>query len=121
MTKKKLLLVDDDVLMQRLYTDVLSPLYHVETASDGKVAHDLILSNQYDLILMDMLLPQMNGIDVITTALSTLPKKRKINVVFLTNLEGAELKEVKKLGFPYIIKSQHTPDEFVVQIKKYIK
>lgn len=120
MSKKKILLAEDDDLMRNLYHDILASEYEVEIAEDGEVALSKIESTQYDLILLDMLMPKMNGNEVITKALSGTLKKHKPNVVFLTNLEGGELKDITKLGYPHIIKSEHTPEQFIIKIKSYL-
>lgn len=121
MIKKKILLADDDELMRNLYKDILHSEFEVVTAQDGEDALLKIKSSSYDLIIMDMLMPKKNGLEVITSAFGHHVHKQAMHVVFLTNLDGAELKELKKLGYPYIIKSEYTPEQFMLKVKSLIK
>jgi DNA-binding response OmpR family regulator len=63
--KYKLLAVDDEeVLLKGLKFSLIQEGYEVDSASDGKEAYEKILENDYDLILLDIMLPKMNGLEV---------------------------------------------------------
>ena len=63
--KYKLLAVDDEeVLLKGLKFSLIQEGYEVDSASDGKEAYEMILENDYDLILLDIMLPKMNGLEV---------------------------------------------------------
>ncbi len=63
----RILLVEDNDLNQKFATVVLKKLGHqVDLAENGKVAVELFLENEYDLILMDIQMPLMNGIEATT-------------------------------------------------------
>ncbi len=118
MAKKKILLVEDDELMRQLYKDILSEDFTVQTASNGNDALVLLNNHSYDLILMDMLLPDMKGLEVIKKVAQNVLKKSKI--VFLTNMDKSSLKDVTRLGYSFIIKSEYTPDTFGEKIKSLL-
>lgn len=63
--KKRILIVDDDdEIRELLEFDVSHSGYFVDTASDGKEGLQKALNNSYDLILLDVMMPKMNGFDV---------------------------------------------------------
>lgn len=66
MTEKKRILIvdDDDEIRELLEFDVSQSGYFVDTASDGKEGLQKALNNTYDLILLDVMMPKMNGFDV---------------------------------------------------------
>lgn len=66
MTEKKRILIvdDDDEIRDLLEFDVSQSGYFVDTASDGKEGLQKALNNSYDLILLDVMMPKMNGFDV---------------------------------------------------------
>ena len=64
-TKKKILIVDDDdEIRELLEFDVAQSGYYVDTAKDGLEGLNKALNNSYDLILLDVMMPKMNGFDV---------------------------------------------------------
>ena len=63
--KKRILIVDDDAEIRELLEfDISSSGYFVDTASDGMEGLNKALNNTYDLILLDVMMPKMNGFDV---------------------------------------------------------
>ena len=64
-TNKRLLVADDDEQIRELLTfDIAQSGYIVESAVDGEAALKKALDNNYDLILLDVMMPKMNGYDV---------------------------------------------------------
>jgi CheY-like chemotaxis protein len=116
MKKKKLLLVEDDELMRTLYLDILTEKFEVDIAVDGEDAYHKIQVNYVDIILMDMLLPKMNGLEVVERVKKENPKALKGEIIFLTNMDKASLGEVEKKGYSYVIKSELSPDKFLQKI-----
>lgn len=118
MDKARILLVEDDALIQKLYSDILNKeQFQVETASDGKTAYEKIKSGGWDLILLDVFLPQMNGIEIIKKLTDETGTKLSLKLVFLTNLEsGPEIDEINKLGYDYILKTNLNPQSFLNKI-----
>lgn len=63
--KKRILIVDDDTEIRDLLEfDISSSGYFVDTACDGMEGLNKALNNKYDLILLDVMMPKMNGFDV---------------------------------------------------------
>jgi len=62
---KKILVVDDDELVLIALTELLKPRgYEVETALNGPIALELLSRDRVDLIILDIIMPQMSGLEV---------------------------------------------------------
>ena len=80
--KKKLLVVDDDTdIRELLEFDLAQSGYDVDTAKDGSEGLQKALANDYDLILLDVMMPKINGFDVCKNVRS---KKPDIPILLLT-------------------------------------
>jgi CheY-like chemotaxis protein len=115
----KILIVDDEERMLRLFSEILlREGYNVVVASDGKKGAELALSESPDLILLDVMMPSVDGTQVFD-GLSKDPRTKNIPVAFLTALvreEEIESTSGKIGGHEYISKS--TPkDKFVQRVK----
>lgn len=64
MTKRILIVDDDDEIRELLEFDIASSGYFVDTAKDGMEGLNKALNNTYDLILLDVMMPKMNGFEV---------------------------------------------------------
>lgn len=123
MNPARILIVEDDLFLRELYIETLtSEGYTVENASDGEEGLNKIRAGGYDLVLLDIILPKIDGIQIMKTIQAgggtTQPNK---GVVFLTNLDNAdEIKEALQLGKGYIIKSQITPADLIIKVKSYL-
>jgi CheY-like chemotaxis protein len=109
----KILIVEDDVLLSKMYSSIFSSgSYQVDTAVNGQEGLDKARANQPDLILLDIMMPKLNGMEVLKT-LKNDPDLKAIPVVILTNLAGDnDVQAALKLGaVRYIIKSELKPKE----------
>lgn len=115
--KKTVLLIEDEPLLLDLYQESFSDQgFELTIAKDG---HDGLkqAGRQPDLILLDILLPGLNGFELLRR-LKASPKTRDIPVVVLTNLGSEKTDKDKQLALSlgavdYLVKSYHTPDEIV--------
>ena len=89
MDKKKILIVDDEPNVRRLVHTILSKDFTVLEAEDGKQAIDIACTQKPDLILMDMLMPRMDGLTACYTIKND-PTTKSIPVLMLTAI-GFEL------------------------------
>ncbi|MBF0626553.1 MAG: PAS domain S-box protein [Magnetococcales bacterium] len=85
---KKILLVDDDPGNIEVLGGILSDVHEIIVANDGPNALAVIQSNPPDLILLDVLMPGMDGFEV-CRRLKAAPRHREIPVIFLTSLDDA--------------------------------
>jgi CheY-like chemotaxis protein len=119
---RKLLIAEDDFFIRDIYSKVFSLSgYDVQVAVDGMDAFEKIKATQYDMILLDIMMPRMTGIDVLKNvrALSTPSKSTPIFII--TNLgQQNVIEEAFKLGMDgYILKSQVSPQQIVDEINNF--
>ena len=119
---RKILIAEDDFFIRDIYSKVFSLSgYDVKVAVDGADAFEKIKTEQFDMILLDIMMPRMTGIDVLKSvrALSTPSKSTPIFII--TNLgQQNVIEEAFKLGMDgYILKSQVSPQQIVDEINNY--
>lgn len=122
--KKTILFIEDDPFMIDMYTHVMNKSgYDVTTATDGKSGLKEAQEKDYDLILLDIMMPEMLGIEVLENLRgedgSGLPNTK---IVVLTNLaqkeESRRAMEARADG--YLIKADVTPGKLVELIEKIL-
>jgi DNA-binding response OmpR family regulator len=121
--KKTILIVEDDTMISAMYQTKLSAEgLEVLVADNGADGLKLAAENKPDLILLDVIMPQMDGFAVLTE-LKENAKTKKIPVVLLTNLSTEEDQQKgKQLGAAeYIVKSSLTPDQVSDKVKKLLQ
>lgn len=94
--KKKLLIVDDEKELAQLLADHFTEIgYEVKTANDGLDAKKIILTTQFDLIITDILMPKMSGVDLLMflQGVETPPP-----VIVITGFTENEEKDLQNLG-----------------------
>ena len=122
MDKKKILLVEDDPFISEMYTTKFEKGgYDVEVAMTGKDA--LVKAGEWkpDIVLCDILIPELDGFEVLTRLRKEISTS-KIPVVMLTNLgQKEDIEKGESLGASaYIIKAHFTPQEVVDKIKSLL-
>src|SRR3972149_5822959 len=122
MDQQRILVVEDDLFLRELYADILSGEgYKVDTAQDGEVALEKMKVGGYNLVLLDIIMPKMDGLSVMKQLQNNPPLAPNKCVIFLTNLDkDEEIKTALQLGNGYLIKSQITPGSLVEEIKGYL-
>lgn len=118
----KILLVEDDPFLQKLYSDLLAGgNFSVETASDGMIAYQKMQQGGWDLVLLDYILPQMNALEILEKLKGEPPASPNKSVVLLTNLEEDEdFKKALTLANGHIVKSTVNPEEFLNKVKSFL-
>lgn len=119
----RILIVEDDSYISGLYREVVeSGGYEVETAEDGKEALEKVETFGPDLILLDLMIPYIDGFNVLQTLRGNEATK-EIKVVVLTNLDSETQKEKAiKLGADrFLVKTSNTPDVLLEEVKKVIQ
>ena len=120
---KKILLVEDDLMLARMYQKKFHlEGYEADIVTRGKEAIEKAKAG-YDLIILDILLPEIDGFEVLK-AWKDQEETKKIPVIILTNLGTSQVlvKEGLRLGAKdYLIKSQVSAQEVVDKVKKNLK
>ncbi len=118
----KVLIIEDEISLQDLYADFLREAgFNVSTASDGDKAVELINSLDWDILLLDIMLPKLDGTEILKRVKTDLKLKSK-PVVVLSNLESDLIvKECLDLGArDFLIKSDITPQTILDVVNKYL-
>lgn len=117
---RKILIVEDDQFIADIYKSKFQEEgFEVEVAKDGESALSKTKEIKPDIILLDLLLPDISGREIIKE-LKEERELKKIKVFVASNLE--ENKSLKQ-EFPqihYFVKSDYTPSQLVDEIKKLI-
>lgn len=117
-----LLLVEDDALLTRLYQKRFTKDGHtVITARDGEEGLELIGKEQPDLVLLDIMMPKLSGLEMLERIKAN-PETRSVPVVVLTNLAGEEEQaRAFELGaVAYIVKSSHDPVQIAAKVHEIL-
>lgn len=117
--QKKILLVEDEDFIRELYVRQLSKAgFAVKSAVDGQSGLNVLKTEQFDLLLLDIMLPGMNGLQLLREFKTNYPNSPMITIL-LTNLgQEAVIKEGFELGAQaYLIKASYTPDQVVTEVK----
>lgn len=121
---KRILIIDDDASVRTLFHDSLvGEGNEVETATDGQEGLTKIQQGGYDLVLLDVMLPKIDGIGILTELETNPAKQKNGKVILFTSLhDDPAVKEGEKLGANgSIVKSDFTPDILLGKIKELLK
>jgi len=119
---RKILIAEDDFFIRDIYSKVFSLSgYEVQVAVDGIDALEKIKANHYDMILLDIMMPRMTGIDVLKNVRTLTTPVKDTPIFIITNLgQQNVIEEAFKLGMDgYILKSQVSPQQIVDEINSY--
>jgi len=122
MDQSILLIIEDDPLMLRMYEKIFKFEHlNVATATDGVNGLELARTNRPAIILLDIMMPKMNGLEVLDK-LKADPATKQIPVIMLTNLAGEKDAETALLkgAVKYIVKSQHDPKDIAAMVKEIL-
>ncbi|MFA5932249.1 MAG: response regulator [Candidatus Paceibacterota bacterium] len=116
-----LIVEDEDILSSVLQEKFEEKNFKVILAKDGSVVLPLVKKNRPDAILLDILLPKVNGMEVLSQ-LKADEDLRNIPVIVMSNLgEDSKIKEALQLGaVDYMVKTQHPINELIEKVKEYI-
>jgi response regulator RpfG family c-di-GMP phosphodiesterase len=118
--KKTILIVEDEApLLKAVKTKLELSGFSVITAEDGLTGLDLALTKKPDLILLDIIMPKMDGMSVLQK-LRKNPAGKNIPVIVLTNLSDADkMQEAEKRGVhDFLIKSDWRLEDVVSKVKE---
>ncbi len=122
--QKRILIVEDDQFLREFYQELLQTEgYLVDAAADGEVGTQKVSQGGYDLVLLDIMLPKKDGLQILRDAKISPPKSPIKCIVMLTNLgQDAVIKEGFSLGAQgYLIKASYTPDQVVAEVKNALE
>ncbi|OGZ63971.1 MAG: hypothetical protein A2998_01290 [Candidatus Staskawiczbacteria bacterium RIFCSPLOWO2_01_FULL_37_25b] len=118
---KKILIIEDDEFLRNLMVRRLEKEgFETAEASNGKTGLEKSKTEKPDLILLDLILPGIDGSEVLVEIKKN-PATASIPVIIITNLDQKENnKETRDLAVDYLIKAQLDPIEITERIKKVL-
>lgn len=122
MPLKKILIIEDDKFLRTLASGKLKREgFEVFEAVDGKEGMALMRTNTPDIVLLDIILPGIDGFEILRR-LKTDEKLKRMPVILLSNLgQESDIRHGLSLGAEdYIVKAHHTLDEIIARIKKVL-
>jgi len=115
----KVLLIEDDPLIYRLYQKLFSlEGFEIELAENGQLGLEKLKTFHPDVLLMDIMMPTMNGLEMLTQLKSN-PDTKDIPVIVLTNIADMNITQMaqSKGAILCIIKSQTEPADVISSVK----
>jgi DNA-binding response OmpR family regulator len=113
---KKILLIEDDVAVETMYREILHMYnYDVDSVEDGAEAMKMVFANQYDFLIVDLMIPNVSGVDVIRSIRAEEgPNNKSIIIAFTNMTEDVALKnELDRLCEKNLLKINTTPSQLV--------
>jgi CheY-like chemotaxis protein len=117
----KILVVEDDKTLREVYVTILSlAKYDVGSAANGQLALEKCKKKTYDIILLDLMMPVLDGVGFLRQAqLETTAPATKV-IIFSNLSSGSSLEEALQLGTTdHILKSHLTPKSLVALIERH--
>ena len=115
----KIAIIEDDQVINQMYRMKFEAAgFDVATASDGEAGVAIVKKFHPDLILLDLQMPNMNGVEALSL-IRALQSHKQTPVIVLTNLGEEEAPDgLRKLGVhSYIVKADFTPRQVVERVK----
>ena len=122
--KKRILIVEDDQFLREFYQELLTGEgFLVQAASDGEDGVLKIRQGGYDLVLLDIMLPKKDGLQILDEVKKNPPANNNGPIVVLTNIgQDAIIQKCFDLGATgYMVKSALNPDQVLMEIHNYLK
>lgn len=120
----KIIIVEDDSMISEIYQKkFVESGFEVLTAKTGEQVLALAKNNPVDLILLDLIMPKMDGFEVVERLRKGNEYDKNIKIIISSNLSQREDQEkAMKLGADgFIAKSEHTPSELVAEVSRIMK
>lgn len=117
-----ILLAEDEDFIRDLYVRQFAQAgFAIDGFANGKEALEAINKKPYDIILLDIMLPDMNGLEILKQVKQN-PNTANATVIMLTNLgQDAIIKQGFELGAEgYLVKAAYTPDQIVQEVKNVL-
>jgi two-component system chemotaxis sensor kinase CheA len=118
----KILVVDDAKMLQNIYkSKLMSEGFLVKIASNGTEAIKILLEEAFDLILLDLTMPIMDGFKVLQAVKENPKLSSTLVIVFSSRGQPEEIEKAVNLGADgYLIKSTTTPNEVVKKVREVL-
>ncbi|MCA1832029.1 MAG: response regulator transcription factor [Actinomycetota bacterium] len=117
----KVLVVDDDrVIQQLLVVNLELEGFDIETASDGEEAVQKILSNKYDLVLLDIMMPKLDGREVCRRVKAD-PRGKDVPIIFLSaRAQDLDVRQGYDLGVAAYVTKPFDPVDLIDVVSRVL-
>ena len=121
MTKKIAIVEDDQAIVEMYRIKFEAEGFEVETAENGKLGLELIEKFKPDLVLLDLMMPEMTGTEMLAKLRKTV-RNKDIKIVIMTNVSKDEITPpVDQLNVDgFIVKAHYTPHEVVATVMQVL-
>ncbi len=115
-----ILVVEDDPILKNLLGHTFANQYHMVYASNGREGLSLMEENQPSLILLDLMMPDMDGFTFLEKTRSRTDAMKDVPIIIISNLgQQKDIDRAKSLGAnDYLVKANVSVDEIVAKIKE---
>lgn len=123
-SKKKILVVEDENDARKIYLDILASAgFEAKGAANGKEALQVLEGEKFDLILLDIIMPEMDGIETLENIIKFPAKYGDSKVLMLSNIGGdIAIDKAMQIGADgYMLKSETEPLDLINIVKKYLE
>ncbi len=119
---KILIIEDDHFLLSLIVEKFIKSGFDAETALDGEEGFNKILKNKYDLVLLDMILPKIDGFKILEEVKKNQSLK-DLPIVVASNLyDKNDIDRAVSLGArDYIVKAYNSPEDIVSRVKDFLQ
>ena len=118
--QKRIVVIDDEPAIREALVEMLSVAgFDVSSAQNGKEGLDVVSRQRPDLILLDIMMPEMNGWQVLE-ALKKDEWSKTVPVIILTNLDGVEnvSKAMEQEAYEYVVKGDTELKDILAMVKR---
>lgn len=117
--KRILIIEDDSLLIEEMKAEFIKHNFAVDVAIDGEMGYEKIFSMKPHLVVLDIAIPKLNGVDLLTK-LQEDPWGKTIPVIVLTNMgDSANIAKVTELGsYDYLVKSDWSLSDLIEKINR---
>lgn len=122
--KKKILVCEDEEDALRIYLDILNGAgFEAKGAPNGRQGLQLMESEKFDLVLLDIIMPEMDGLETLISIKQFPAKYGNMKVLMLSNI-GGDIAIDKAMGVGadgYMLKSETEPMDLINIVNKYLE
>lgn len=120
MQRKKILLIDDSETILLLERQILGPYYDLVTAKDGRAGISAALSERPDLIVLDLVMPKANGLEVCERLRAEEATRRTPIVVVTTLTEARMLTAIDRLGWSSFVPKPLNTAALLAAVRRFL-
>ena len=114
---KKILIIDDEELIANVFRRQLTLIgkFEVDFANTSLKGLEMLKIKKYDVLLLDIVIPTIDGIEIIENIVKDLDRYNNVKIIVLTNIASREIEDkIKKLGIAHILsKISVTPSKLI--------